>query len=144
MCEIHEMAKAKGRKFERLPASAGTKGVGDLPTKPHEESPKEQKKRAVGGVRHSLNMPGYGSASLEIQAPNGAAMHRRGSGYAVEDSLISATSVNEPGLGSAPLFDDVRRGAPRTRNLGRRGQTVGARSGHGQQYVSNSMMASHD
>ena len=28
--EIHEMAKAKGKKFERVVASAGTTGVGDL------------------------------------------------------------------------------------------------------------------
>lgn len=135
--EIHEMAKAKGRKFERMPASAGTKNVGDLPMNP-QESPRTDK-RTIAQVRHSQHVPEYAGASLDIDTI-GNSNYRRGSVAHVEDSLISATSVNDAALGSAPAFDGLFRAAPRTRNTGRRGQTMGMRNE--KQYLSNSLMAS--
>ena len=135
--EIHEMAKAKSRKFERMPASAGTKNVGDLPMNP-QESPRTDK-RTIAQVRHSQHVPEYAGASLDIDTI-GNSNYRRGSVAHVEDSLISATSVNDAALGSAPAFDGLFRAAPRTRNTGRRGQTMGMRNE--KQYLSNSLMAS--
>ena len=63
--EIHEMAKTKGKKFERVVASAGTKGVGDL-SMGTEKIPDQissgqmnqviSKEGTLDQVRHSLNV----------------------------------------------------------------------------------------
>ena len=58
--EIHEMAKSKGRKFERVVASAGNNTVGELHTNDQMEvnqiNPIADFK-GVDQVRHSVHIP---------------------------------------------------------------------------------------
>ena len=57
MNEIHEMAQNKGRRLERVVASAGTKNpVGELHTiEPTEVNPMSIK--GMDSVRHSVHIP---------------------------------------------------------------------------------------
>ncbi len=57
--EIHEMAKTKGKKFERVVASAGTKGVGELSMgteKMDQSSNSKVNQGTLDQVRHSLHV----------------------------------------------------------------------------------------
>ena len=93
--EIHEMAKNKGRKLERVVASAGTKSpIGELHTiEPTEVNPIADIK-GVEQVRHSVHIPDSGQhgAALELRDQITSVYNRSRPSHAVEDSMISAAS----------------------------------------------------
>ena len=70
--EMHEMAKSKGRKFERVVASAGTVNVGDfddnnriqVQINPMRELVAE--KRGMETMRHSVRLPDSGQNTLDL------------------------------------------------------------------------------
>ena len=80
---------------------------------------------------------------MELRDPI-TSVYRSRPSHAVEDSMISASSVNDTIMNSVPQFDNSHMPMPpRTRNgqNGRRGQTMTVRNRQ-EKFLSNSMMVS--
>ena len=93
--EIHEMARNKLNKFERVVASAGTKSpAGDLNADGLTEVNPIADMKGVEQVRHSVHIPDSGQhgAALELRDQMTSVYHRSRPSHAVEDSMISAAS----------------------------------------------------
>lgn len=107
--EIHEMAKTKGRKFERVIASAGPANpVGELYSiEPTEVNPMIEihEVKNMEHVRHSVHIPdsSKNGAALDLHDPI-TSVYRSRPSHHVEDSMISAasSSIHDTVMNSMP------------------------------------------
>lgn len=150
--EIHESARRnqhrRNKKFERVVASAGTQGVGELDTSGTEDDITRINVDLQGGAdknlnnpRHSMNVP----ESAELTLTDKVVSIYRSKPSNVEDSMISApSSIAETVMNSFTQFDSNIVGGPSnlpqsqrqnhrfSRHKNARGHTIGAsRTRHG-------------
>lgn len=160
--EMHEMAKTKGRKFERVVASAGTVNIGELDENSQIQvqiNPMRElafaERRGTDQLRHSLRIPDSDQYALELRGEQNqvTSLYTKSNmptssnvpaSQRVEDSMISAlSSIDEHNLNSfhdsmAATLQQHSNPTSSQRNH-RRGNTIGAGS-RNKKLLSNSMM----